>query len=86
MTAEAAWIQDRIKQDQIDRYLDHGRDFIDDDAIWKEIEAAREPDAPTVRAILARSLAVQTLTPEELATLIRVKDPGMLREMQEAAF
>ncbi|MFH1801054.1 MAG: [FeFe] hydrogenase H-cluster radical SAM maturase HydG [Candidatus Omnitrophota bacterium] len=79
------WLLGRIKKDEITKYLDQGRDFIDDDAIWKKIEAAREPDASTVRAILARSLAIQTLTPEELATLIHVKDPGMLREMQEAA-
>ena len=86
MTAEIVWIADRIKQDQIDRYLDQGHDFIDDGAIWKKIESAGEPDAPAVRAILSRSLAVQTLTPEELALLIRVQDPGMLREMETAAF
>lgn len=86
MTAETAWISERIKQDQIDRYLDQGRDFIDDVAIWKTIESAREPGPSAVRAILERSLAVQTLTPEELAILIRVKDPGMLREMETAAF
>ncbi len=86
MTAETAWIAQRIKQDQVDRYLDQGRDFIDDAAIWKKIEIAAEPDATTVRAILARSLAVQTLAPEELAILIRVKDPEMLREMEAVAF
>jgi len=86
VTTETAWIAERIKQDQIDRYLDQGRDFIDDASIWKKIETAAEPDAKTVRAILARSLAVQTLTPDELATLIRVQDPDMLREMQATAF
>ena len=86
MTAETAWIADRIKQDQIDRYLDQGHDFIDDGAIWKKIESAGEPDTPAVRAILSRSLAVQTLTPEELALLIRVQDPAMLREMETTAF
>ena len=38
MTAETAWISGRIKQDQIDKYLEGGRDFIDDAAIWKMIE------------------------------------------------
>ena len=80
------WIKYRIKQDQIYRYLDEGRDFIDDGAILEKIDVAVEPDAATVRAILARSLAIQTLTPDELATLIRVKDPEMLREMETAAF
>ncbi|MFH0985610.1 MAG: [FeFe] hydrogenase H-cluster radical SAM maturase HydG [Candidatus Omnitrophota bacterium] len=85
MSTETAWIAGRIKQDQIDRYLDNGQDFIDDAAIWKTIESAREPDAATVRAILERSLAVKTLTPEELATLIRVRDPEILKEMECAA-
>jgi len=86
MTAETAWIAERIKQDQIDRYLDQGRDFIDDGEIWRKIETAAEPDAAAVRAILERSLAIQTLTPEELATLIRVKAPAMLQAMETAAF
>ncbi len=85
MTAETAWIAGRIKQDQIDRYLDEGRDFINDAGIWKMIETVREPDAAAVRAILAKSLAVQTLAPEDLATLIRVKDPDLLGEMEAAA-
>ena len=86
MTAETAWIAGRIKQDQIDRYLDQGKDFIDDGEIWRKIEAAAEPDAAVVRAILTRSLAVQTLTPDELALLIRVQDPEMLKEMEVTAF
>ena len=86
MITETAWIAERIKQDQISRYLDQGRDFIDDAAIWKKIEESREPDTATVRTILARSLAIQTLTPEELAILIRVQNPDMLREMETAAF
>ncbi|HOW88068.1 MAG TPA: [FeFe] hydrogenase H-cluster radical SAM maturase HydG [Candidatus Omnitrophota bacterium] len=86
MTPETAWIAQRIKQDQINRYLDRGRDFIDDNAIWDEIKKAAEPDAATVRTILAKSLAVQTLAPEELAQLMLVRDPGLLEEMKAAAF
>ena len=37
MTSETTWIAQRIKPDQIDRYLDQGSDFIDDGAIWKAI-------------------------------------------------
>ncbi len=85
MTVETAWIAERIKQDQIDKYLEEGADFIDDAAIWKMIGSAPEPDAVAVGAILAKSLAVQTLSPEDLALLIRVKDPEMLREMEAAA-
>jgi 2-iminoacetate synthase len=38
-----------------------------------------------VREILARSLAVQTLTPEETACLLRVEDEDLWREMGETA-
>jgi 2-iminoacetate synthase len=79
------WVNDRIKQEQVTKYLDQGRDFIDDAGIWKKIETALEPDVVAVRAILERSLAIQTLMPDELATLIRVQDPEMLREMETAA-
>ena len=79
-----AWIKSRIKQDQIDRYLDQGRDFIDDVAIWQKISSATKPSAAQVREILARSLEVKTLSPDDLAVLIKVEDPEMLREMQEA--
>lgn len=85
MTTHASWIAERIRPDQIDRYLDQGKDFIDDLAIWKKIETAQEPDATQVREILSRSLAVQTLKPDDLAALIRVQDPELLREMQDAA-
>ena len=84
-TASGAWIAGRIKREQIERYLDQGKDFIPDDEIWRTINTAREPEPQTVREILARSLAVQTLTPEDLAMLMRVRDADMLREMQEAA-
>ncbi|HNX69024.1 MAG TPA: [FeFe] hydrogenase H-cluster radical SAM maturase HydG [Candidatus Omnitrophota bacterium] len=85
MGTEKAWIAGRIKQDQIDRYLDAGRDFIDDAAIWRGIEQAPEPDIARVREILAKSLQVKTLSPEELAELIQVQDPAVLQEMQETA-
>ena len=83
MATETAWIQQRIKQDQITKYLVSGRDFIPDSEIWQKIEHAAEPNPQTVRGILAKSLEIKTLNPEDLATLIRVKDPELLQEMQE---
>lgn len=85
MSAETRWIANRIKKDQVERYLENGRDFIDDDAIWQKINDAKEPSLEQVREILSRSLEIKTLTPEDLAVLIRVKDPEALREMQKAA-
>jgi 2-iminoacetate synthase len=86
MSAETAWVAGRIKREQIDKYLENGRDFIHDDRIWDQIRQAKEPSAERVREILAKSLEIKTLSPEELATLIQVRDPGLLEEMRETAF
>ncbi len=78
-------LQQRIKKDQMDRYLMNGRDFIDDGAIWKKIHEAAEPSAARVREILRKSSEIQTLSSDDLAALIKVQDPEMLREMRETA-
>lgn len=85
MSTTAAWIAERIKRDEIERYLENGRDFIPDDEIWKKIRETSEPDAASVREILSRSLAVQTLTPDDLAKLMKIQNPDLLQEMQAAA-
>jgi len=79
------WIKDRIKADQVERYLNQGRDFIDDDAIWRKINETNEPSTAQVREILTRSLEVKTLSPDDLALLLKVQDPEMLCEMQKTA-
>ena len=73
-----------IKQGQIDKYLDNGKDFIDDDAIYTELGKQVNPDAGKVRDIIAKSLAMKTLSASETATLINVNDPELLAEMGEA--
>ncbi len=81
------WAGQRIRQDEVTKYMDEGRDFIDDDAIEAAIKAAEghEPDPAAVREILAKSLAVKDLTPAEVLTLINVNDKGMLEEMRATA-
>jgi len=83
---QQSWIKRRIKVEEISKYLDNGRNFIDDDLITRQLAAApKEPDRQQVRDILARSLAVKDLTPDEVAVLINVNDKDMLEEMREAA-
>ena len=79
------WIKDRIKPEQIEKYLDNGRDFLDDAAIERALAANVNPDPKRVREILAKSLAIETLTPDETACLLHVEDPELLAEMQQAA-
>ncbi len=86
ITAPGSWIQKRIKEDEITKYLENGRNFIDDDLIERQIkDAPKAPDAKQVRDILAKSMAIKDLTPEEVAVLINVNDKGLLEEMRQTA-
>ena len=62
----------------------HAGDFIYDDHLLDLLNAA--PPAPArVRDIIAKSLEKNTLTIEETAALLRVRDEELTREIQEAA-
>ena len=81
----SSWINKVIKPEEYERYLVDGKDFIDDDKIWQQIDSSQEPSRERVREILAKSFDIKTLSPEELATLIKVKDPEVWQEMYEMA-
>ena len=68
-TAPTSWVNDRIKQDQITKYMDNGRDFIDDNALEAKLKSKEggEPDPKVVRDILAKSMAIKDLTLDEVA-------------------
>jgi len=82
---ENAWMEQVIRPDEIEPYLIKGRDFIDDDLIHSQLEAARNPEPARVRDIIAKSLELRRLEPEETAALIHVTDPELLAEMRAAA-
>ncbi len=81
----SAWVNNVIKPEEYEKYLDNGKDFIDDDKIWQQINDSVEPSPERVREILAKSFNVQTLDPTELATLMKVRDPELWQEMYEMA-
>lgn len=82
----ADWVKNRIKQDEIDKYLNpDGTDFIPDEKIEQLIADTTEPSTQQVKDILAKSLEIKTLSPEETACLMRVKDPEMVALMEETA-
>ena len=85
-TDERDYRDNFIRRDQVDKYLDRGRDFIPDDTIHQLLSAQRNPEPQRVRDILAKSLAIETLLPEETAALLQVTDPGLLEEMTAAAW
>ncbi|MGM0443747.1 MAG: [FeFe] hydrogenase H-cluster radical SAM maturase HydG, partial [Fibrobacterota bacterium] len=80
------WVDNVIIPDQIDRYTDDaGADFINDEEIWRHIREQECPDPEYIRRIIAKSLRLETLLPEETAALINVRDSGLIAEMEAAA-
>jgi 2-iminoacetate synthase len=79
------WIRSRIKPQQIEKYLDDGRCFIDAGKIEASLRQNTSSDPAMVEAILAKSLAIETLSPEETATLLNVRDEALWARMMEVA-
>lgn len=79
------WMSKVIKDDEIDKYLVDGKDFIDDDKIHSQIGSNKNPDKSRVRDIIAKAKAIQLLTPEETAVLLNVEDPELWDEIDAAA-
>ncbi len=84
-TGDKSWIEERIKPEQITKYLDDGRCFIDACEIERALKSNASSDPKRVRDILQKSLAVETLSPGETACLLHVEDPDLLAEMQRVA-
>ena len=79
------WIDQVIKQDEIDRYLHNGKDFIDEQKILRQLKENKNPDKLKIRSIIQKSLSIIRLEPEETAALLNVTDPELLEEMFVAA-
>ena len=80
-----SWMDKVVVQEEIDKYLIDGKDFIDDELIWGKINAKHSTDPETIREIMKKSLAIERLTPDETATLMQVTDPEMWAEMAQVA-
>ncbi len=87
-TNAADYTKNFIVRDQVDRYIGSGH-YIKEDLIMRQLAAAAahsNPNDPVrIREILAKSLQIETLLPEETAALIEVSDPEILAEMGETA-
>ncbi len=79
------WIRDRIRPEEIEKYMPDGRCFIDAASIEKDLADNVRPDPFRVRDILEKSLSIQTLSPEETACLLHVEDADFRVEMEAAA-
>lgn len=80
------WKKNKIKEDQITRYLNKdGSEYINDESIENDLKSNINVDPSRVREIIAKSMEIKTLTPQETATLLNVTDPQLWQEMEEAA-
>ncbi|WIF95076.1 [FeFe] hydrogenase H-cluster radical SAM maturase HydG [Caminicella sporogenes] len=79
------WAAKVIKQEEIDKYLVNGRDFIDEEVIYNKLYSNRKPDKQFIRDIIQKSLSITRLEPDETAALLNVKDEDLWEELYEAA-
>jgi 2-iminoacetate synthase len=79
------WIRTRIKPEQVEKYMTGGRDFIPDDEIETKINSPRNTDPKRIKDIIAKSLTIETLDPDETADLLAVTDRGLWDAMKAAA-
>lgn len=73
----AEWVKNVIKQEEIDKYLIDGDDFINDDLIWQQLKENQNPSRKEIERIIAKSLDLKRLEPEETAALLHVKDEDL---------
>ena len=79
------WLASRIKPEQIEKWVQNDRDFIDEAVIESKLREEAEPDPVRIRAIIAKAQAIQSLDLDETAQLLRVRDPQLWAEMRQAA-
>lgn len=79
------WAKQVIKQDEIDKYLINGKDFIDEGLIFDKLAKNQNPDKQYIRDIIQKSLDIKRLDPDETAALLNVKDEELWEEMFAAA-
>ncbi len=82
---ETDGMAERIVHAEVEKYMLGGRNFIDDAEIEQRIRAGVNPDKARIRDIIAKSEAVETLDPDEVAALLHVTDPELWEEMKQAA-
>jgi len=78
------WIDSQIKQDEIDRYLVNGKDFIDEELIARVLREQAAPSDTQIREIIAKSLEIERLEPFETAALLNCRSEELWSEMADA--
>ena len=80
-TTTERWIENVIKPEEIERYRDGGKDFIDDSLIEETLEKNSNPGKSRIREIMSKSLELNRLEPDETAALLNCRDEELWDEM-----
>lgn len=75
------WMDSVIKPEQIEKYYNKGRDFIDEPFINETLLKNGQPDKSRIREIMAKSLELQRLDFDETAALLNCRDEDLWQEM-----
>lgn len=84
-SSEKNWMENVIKEDEIIRFMENGKDFINEHEIWEKIQKNMAPEPKRIMDIMQKSLAVETLMPDETAALLNVEDEDLWEEMFDVA-
>jgi 2-iminoacetate synthase len=84
MSDVATWVKNVIKQEEIDKYLIDGEDFINEDLINRQLEENKNPDRKQIEEIIEKACNLQRLEPEETAALLHVQDDDLWEEIFSA--
>ena len=85
VTTTAQWVKSQIKNEEIEKYLKDGKDFIDDEKIERLISEKTNPTREKIEEILERAMDIKLLSDEDTAYLVNVKDKELRDLVFEAA-
>lgn len=75
------WINNVIKPEQVEKYLNNGKDFIDEGFIMQTLLANQQANKQRIREIIAKSKELVRLNPDETAALLNCQDEELWQEM-----
>lgn len=80
-TTAKTWINNVIKPEQYERYLNKGQTFLDGNFINSTLDKAKNPNPTYIKEIIAKSLTLNRLEPEETAALLNCTDEDLWEEI-----
>ncbi|MFA9391339.1 MAG: [FeFe] hydrogenase H-cluster radical SAM maturase HydG [Prolixibacteraceae bacterium] len=80
------WINQAIVPEEYEKYLQDGKDFINDDELNTALQSNTVSSKEEIRRIIAKSKDIKALSIDETAKLLHVTDPELWDEINTAAY